>query len=66
MEAIDPICLKCKHFRMIEGGCDAYPDGIPDEITSGENKHTEPLPGQANSIVFEAASKPVFAHVQPV
>jgi hypothetical protein len=53
MEPIDFICFKCKHLRIFEGGCDAFPDGIPDEITSGENKHSEPLPDQDNKIVFE-------------
>ena len=53
MEAVHLICFECKHFRVIEGGCDAFPDGIPDEITSGENEHSEPLYFQENSIVFE-------------
>ncbi|MDE0561808.1 hypothetical protein OU792_17560 [Algoriphagus sp. NF] len=53
MEAVDLVCFKCKHFRRFEGGCDAFPDGIPDEIISGENKHKEPLPDQENDIVFE-------------
>lgn len=53
MEAVNLICLKCKHFRRVEGGCDAFPDEIPDEITSGQNKHSKPLPEQENNIVFE-------------
>ena len=53
MEATELICSKCKHFRRTEGGCDAFPAGIPDEITGGENKHTAPLPNQGNDIVFE-------------
>jgi hypothetical protein len=53
MEAIDLVCFKCKHFRQFEGGCDAFPDGIPDEITSGNNQHSKTLPNQKNKIVFE-------------
>lgn len=53
MEAINLVCFKCKHFRRFEGGCDAFPDGIPEEITSGENEHSEPVKGQGNDIVFE-------------
>lgn len=53
MEAKNLICFGCKHLRPIKGGCDAFPDGIPDEITSGENKHSKPLPDQENDIVFE-------------
>ena len=39
MEAKKLVCFECKHFRMFQGGCDAFPDGIPNEITSGKNKH---------------------------
>lgn len=57
MEAIDLICFKCKHFRPIEGGCEAFGDDIPDEITSGENEHKVPLRDQENTIVFEPINK---------
>jgi hypothetical protein len=54
MEAIKLICSKCKHFDRFNGGCLAFPEfNIPDEITSGENLHTEPLPEQENNIIFE-------------
>lgn len=53
MEAVDLICFKCKHFREIEGGCNAFPEGIPEEITSGDNEHSKTLESQGNSIVFE-------------
>ena len=54
MEPVDFICSRCKHFRRFEGGCDAFPDGIPDEI---ENDHSKPLPDQENDIVFEPIEK---------
>ena len=53
MEAVDLVCFNCKNFRIFEGGCNAFPDGIPSEITSGENEHSKPLPDQENNIVFE-------------
>ncbi len=53
MEAVNLVCFKCKHFRRFEGGCDAFPNGIPDQITVGQNKHSQPLPNQGNEIVFE-------------
>lgn len=53
MQAVNLICFKCKHFRRFEGGCDAFPDGIPDVITSGQNEHSKPLPEQKNKIVFK-------------
>jgi hypothetical protein len=53
---INLICFKCKHFREIEGGCDAFPDDIPDEILT-TNKHDKPLKEQKNKIVFEPIKK---------
>ena len=47
---IKAICEKrgCKWFRgwkpeTLEPVCMAYPEGIPEAILSGHNKHTEPL-----------------------
>lgn len=61
----EPECYKrkCKHFLGVGGDeeeenefvyCEAFPDGIPDEIAYGKNKHLTPLPGQLNEIVFES------------
>jgi hypothetical protein len=46
-----PVCTLCKHYSL-EGGCVAFPRGIPVEIWSGENDHTKPFPGD-NGIQFE-------------
>ena len=32
--------------------CKAFPDGIPDKITYGDNLHLEPLKDQGNDIVY--------------
>jgi hypothetical protein len=53
MEAVNLVCFRCKNFRRFKGGCLAFPNGIPDEITSGQNEHSKPLKGQRNKIVFE-------------
>lgn len=56
-------CYKrgCKHWDgfkkvapdVIANVCDAFPNGIPDQIAFGQNKHLKPLEGQPNDIVFE-------------
>lgn len=48
-------CVKCKHFKKDTFNCVAFPDAIPYNILSGENKHLEPTGEQTgNSIVFTA------------
>ena len=48
-------CLFCKHRWFWE--CDAFPQGIPYVILSGEDEHKDPLPEQKNDIVFEPISE---------
>lgn len=55
-DTIDLICNNCKHFRSEQGGCAAFPDGIPDEILE-TNQHFVPLEEQENKIVFEPLVK---------
>jgi hypothetical protein len=52
MQARNLVCFRCKHWRELADGCEAFPDGIPSEITSGENEHEKPLEGQKNDLVF--------------
>jgi hypothetical protein len=54
MQSPIPICNTCKHFKKESWTCDAFRDGIPVEIISGESDHSKPLPGQGNQIVYEA------------
>ena len=61
----EPKCYSrsCKHFlgvsqpdgtEMTETNyCEAFPEGIPSEISYGTNKHSKPLSDQTNEIVFE-------------
>jgi hypothetical protein len=45
-------CEFCIH--NIDGkSCNAFPSGIPIQILTGENKHREVLPEQANKLIFE-------------
>lgn len=45
-------CSVCKHYYM-SLGCDAFPDGIPENILAGKFDHTEIHPEQGNDFVFE-------------
>ena len=51
IEAIYVPCDLCKHVRENDT-CKAFPDGIPEDILTGEHDHTEPYPGD-NGIQFE-------------
>jgi len=60
-------CFNCKHYLGLKeiqeepeiepdifNYCEAFPDGIPDEIDSGENDHRKQFPGD-HGITFEQA-----------
>jgi hypothetical protein len=51
--SLKTLCISCKYY---EGAffCKAFPKEIPQQILTGENDHTKPLPNQKNDIVFEA------------
>ena len=58
----EPRCNQrmCRFFTGVKGDdeedqrvvCEAFPDGIPDDIAYGDNLHTEPVDGD-NGIQFE-------------
>jgi len=47
------ICHKCKHIHERRLTCDAFPNGIPGKILTGDIKHTRKYQGD-NGIQFEA------------
>ncbi len=61
----EPKCYtrKCQYFKGVDQPdgteltervvCVAFPDGIPQEIAYGDNKHLVPIKGQDNNVVFE-------------
>lgn len=49
-------CADCKHKHMGKATCEAFPNGIPQVILSGDNTHRKPFPGD-NGIHFEPLPK---------
>ena len=47
-----PLCNKCKNY-LYDKNCKAFPEGIPDNILTGEFDHIKRYPGQDNNILFE-------------
>jgi hypothetical protein len=48
-----PPCFSCKHYDYEKMTCGAYPDGIPEDIRTGEVVHNKVLEGQKGNFVFE-------------
>jgi hypothetical protein len=46
------ICDLCQHILIRRYTCEAFPQGIPEEILNKKNNHSKPLSEQGNEIVF--------------
>ncbi len=70
MELLEPRCSErnCVHYLGVkefipdddlsqDHYCEAFLDGIPEEISYGKNLHLKPLKDQGNNIVFKKAEK---------
>jgi hypothetical protein len=56
-DQVNIICDLCRHSMIRHYTCLAFPDGIPEEILKGENRHSKPLAEQWNDIIFELKQK---------
>jgi excisionase family DNA binding protein len=46
MESSAPLCYDCNYFHDVNSRrCDAFPEGVPDEIWFGTIRHNKPYPG---------------------
>jgi hypothetical protein len=61
MTLLSSLCEVCKHIIPGYGNnsptCEAFTEGIPEEIWTNKVKHTNPYPGD-KGIRFEPAYKP--------
>jgi len=51
-------CRRCKHYRG-DQSCDAYPDGIPKKLWTGDILHSKPFPGD-HGIMLDWIQTPQF------
>ena len=49
-------CANCKHFEEWDYFCAAYPNGIPDNLLSGKEKHNKKRTDQEGNITYKAIS----------
>ena len=61
----EPVCWnrQCKYYLGViqsdeteateVNNCEAFPDGIPEEIAYGNNEHLKVLPNQKNDVIYE-------------
>ena len=55
-----PLCMQCRYFRFLPGRpCDAFPEGVPDDIWEGRITHNHSTPGD-HDLRFVLATRDEF------
>lgn len=47
-------CATCRHYRIFEYSCRAFPGGIPEPILQGDKRHDAVMPGQEGDTVYSS------------
>jgi len=60
-----PLCTLCRHYQFVRPGstptCDAFPDGIPDDIYENRVEHDQPISGDHGLRFIEMTDKELDA-----
>lgn len=60
-------CSGCKHFNVIDLTFEAFPNGIPTKVLTGETVHNKVITGQYGKIIREEKGEtvkpPPFNHL---